>query len=222
MQEGRRPTLDARPMQSVGKGVFELKDADDATWYRMLYLARSPGAYSDTIYVLDCFTKNTRKTGSNTLNKARPDYRASGCGFKRAINMAKANQNNKPGHITHGDVLEDLGFTAEEFRETEIKMTLWRPLRAEIEGRRLTQAEVAGLLEIHQPDASLLVRGKLSKFSVMKLMQFADNLGLTVRLTVKPASAVRHVPPVRGRSSAPAAKRGWAAAKTAAQREAVA
>jgi phage-related protein len=67
LQEGRRPTMNARPMQSVGKGVFELKDADDATWYRMLYLAR----IDDAIYVLDCFTKNTRKTESNTLNKAR-------------------------------------------------------------------------------------------------------------------------------------------------------
>ncbi|MDR3745663.1 MAG: type II toxin-antitoxin system RelE/ParE family toxin [Acidobacteriaceae bacterium] len=67
MQQGRRPTMDARPMQSIGKGVFELKDADDATWYRMLYLSR----IDDVIYVLDCFTKNTRKTESNTLNKAR-------------------------------------------------------------------------------------------------------------------------------------------------------
>lgn len=67
MQEGRRPTMDTRPMQSVGKGVFELKDSDDTTWYRMLYLAR----IDDVIYVLDCFTKNTRKTESNTLNKAR-------------------------------------------------------------------------------------------------------------------------------------------------------
>ncbi len=67
MQEGRRPTLSARPMQSIGKGVFELKDADEATWYRLLYLAR----VEDAIYVLDCFTKNTRKTESNTLSTAR-------------------------------------------------------------------------------------------------------------------------------------------------------
>jgi phage-related protein len=33
----------------------------------MLYLAR----IDDVIYVLDCFTKNTRKTDRNTLNKAR-------------------------------------------------------------------------------------------------------------------------------------------------------
>jgi hypothetical protein len=37
--------------------------------------------------------------------------------------MAKANEENKAGHITHGDVLDDLGFTAEEIRELEIKMT---------------------------------------------------------------------------------------------------
>jgi len=65
MQEGRRPTLAARPMQSVGKGVFELKDSDDATWYRMLYLAR----IDDTIYILDCFTKNTRKTASKARTR---------------------------------------------------------------------------------------------------------------------------------------------------------
>jgi len=115
--------------------------------------------------------------------------------------MAKASALNKSGHITTGDVLEDLGFTAEEIRETEIKMTIWRPLRAEIEARGLTQAELAGLLHIHQPDASLLVRGKLSKFSVTKLMQFTEGLGLTVRLSVKPTGSPRRVKMSRPRSS---------------------
>jgi predicted XRE-type DNA-binding protein len=55
---------------------------------------------------------------------------------------------NKAGHITKGDVLEDLGFTPEEIRETEMKLAIWRPLRAEIEARGLTQAEVAGRLQI--------------------------------------------------------------------------
>jgi len=98
--------------------------------------------------------------------------------------MANAVVSNEPGHITRGDVLADLGFTAEEIRETEIKMTIWRPLRDEIEGRGLSQAGVSELLQIHQPDASLLVRGRLSKFSVMKLMQFAEKLGLSVQLKV--------------------------------------
>ena len=137
--------------------------------------------------------------------------------------MARANVENKAGHITHGDVLEDLGFSAEEIRETEIKMTIWRPLRAEIEARGLTQAEVAGLLQMHQPDASLLVRGRLEKFSVTKLMQFAERLGLAVRLMVKPAGVAPRGRVLRSRPSALARTRGKSsAARLGAQAEAVA
>jgi phage-related protein len=54
-------------MQSIAQGVFELKAADEAAWYRVIYLSR----IEDTIYVLDSFTKNTRKTEKNDLNRAR-------------------------------------------------------------------------------------------------------------------------------------------------------
>jgi phage-related protein len=67
LQDGKRPTLPARPMQSIGPGVFELKAADEKTWYRVLYLAR----VADTIYVLDSFTKKSRKTEKIDLNRAR-------------------------------------------------------------------------------------------------------------------------------------------------------
>jgi phage-related protein len=67
LQEGRRPVLPTRPMQVIGNGVFELKAADEAAWYRVIYLSR----IEDTIYVLDSFTKKTRKTEKNDLNRAR-------------------------------------------------------------------------------------------------------------------------------------------------------
>lgn len=54
-------------MQSIGQGIFELKAADEAAWYRVIYLARIHGM----IYVLDSFTKNSRKTEKNDLNRAR-------------------------------------------------------------------------------------------------------------------------------------------------------
>jgi phage-related protein len=66
MQNGRASKLQVRPMQSIGSGVFELKDADDKTWYRMVYLAR----IEDTIYVLDCFEKDTAKTERKDLRTA--------------------------------------------------------------------------------------------------------------------------------------------------------
>lgn len=120
--------------------------------------------------------------------------------------MPSEKETNKPGHITTGNVLEDLGFSAEEIREIEIQHDLWVPIRAEIEARKLTQAQVAKVLEIHQPDASLLLRGQIARFSITRLMQFANRLGLAVKVAVipkaeikKPASAPRN--PARRTSS---------------------
>jgi phage-related protein len=44
-----------------------LKEADESAWYRVIYLAR----IEDRIYVLDCFTKSSRKTARNDLETAR-------------------------------------------------------------------------------------------------------------------------------------------------------
>jgi len=66
MQQGRSPKLDVRPMQSIGDGVFELKDSDESAWYRMIYLARK----NDVIFVLDCFQKDSRKTEKHDIKRA--------------------------------------------------------------------------------------------------------------------------------------------------------
>lgn len=66
MQSGEAPTLDVRPMKSIGSGVFELKTSDDKKWYRLVYLAR----IENVIYVLNCFEKDTAKTEKKDLNKA--------------------------------------------------------------------------------------------------------------------------------------------------------
>jgi predicted XRE-type DNA-binding protein len=102
--------------------------------------------------------------------------------------MSSATDKNKPGHITTGNVLEDLGFSAQEILEMEIKHDLWASIRAEIEARKLTQAKLAKELQIHQPDASLLLRGQIARFSITRLLQFADRLQLTVTINVAPMS----------------------------------
>lgn len=96
---------------------------------------------------------------------------------------------NKPGHVTTGNVLEDLEFSPEEIREMEIKHNLWVSIRAEIEAQGLTQSQLAKTLQIHQPDASLLLRGQIARFSITRLLQFADRLQLAVTLTVTPKAA---------------------------------
>jgi len=67
IQNGRLPVCDRRPMPSVGTGVWELKEGDSRTWYRVLYLAR----IQDVIHVLHCFEKDSRKTDRRDIQTAR-------------------------------------------------------------------------------------------------------------------------------------------------------
>jgi phage-related protein len=71
MQQGRSPKLNARTMQSIGEGVFELKDSDESAWYRMIYLARK----NDVIFVLDCFEKDSRKTEKHDIRRAKVRFK---------------------------------------------------------------------------------------------------------------------------------------------------
>ena len=54
-------------MSSVGKGVWELKEGDTRTWYRVMYLTR----IKNTIHVLHCFEKDSRKTDKRDIATAR-------------------------------------------------------------------------------------------------------------------------------------------------------
>jgi len=54
-------------MESVGKGVWELKTADERTWYRVIYLTKIGNA----LYVLHAFEKSSRKTDQRDLEVAK-------------------------------------------------------------------------------------------------------------------------------------------------------
>ena len=71
LQQGQQPT-DYRPMSSVGPGVFELRDQDERTWYRVIYLSR----VRDVIHVLHCFEKKSRETPIREINTARQRLKA--------------------------------------------------------------------------------------------------------------------------------------------------
>ena len=67
IQNRRLPLCEHRPMPSVGKGVWELKDGDARTWYRVMYLTR----IGDVIHVLHCFEKHSRKTDRRDIAAAK-------------------------------------------------------------------------------------------------------------------------------------------------------
>ena len=67
LQIGRRPLCAYRPMASVGQGVWELKEGDHRTWYRVMYLSVVDGV----LHVLHCFEKDSAKTDRRDVEIAK-------------------------------------------------------------------------------------------------------------------------------------------------------
>src|SRR5882672_12342716 len=70
VQHGREPD-DWKPMNTVGRGVREIRIHDAAGAFRVLYVAK----FDDGVYVLHCFQKKTQKTSKADLNLAAQRYR---------------------------------------------------------------------------------------------------------------------------------------------------
>jgi phage-related protein len=69
-KHGREPD-DWKPMNTVGRGVREIRIRDAAGAFRVLYVAK----FDDAVYVLHCFQKKTQKTSKADLNLAAQRYR---------------------------------------------------------------------------------------------------------------------------------------------------
>ena len=67
------------------------------------------------------------------------------------------------------------------------KAEIARRINRIIAERQLTQAEAADILGVDQPRVSALNKGRLSLFSLEKMMQFASRLGNKVEITIKPS-----------------------------------
>jgi len=65
------------------------------------------------------------------------------------------------------------------------KAELAAKIIAEIQRRRLTQSRAAAILGIDQPKALALKQGRLSRFSIERLMRLLLKLGRDVEITVK-------------------------------------
>jgi predicted XRE-type DNA-binding protein len=71
------------------------------------------------------------------------------------------------------------------------KADLAAKIIAEIQRRRLTQGRAAALLGIDQPKISALKQGKLSAFSIERLMRYLLLLGQNVEIRVRARSNSR-------------------------------
>jgi len=96
-----------------------------------------------------------------------------------------------------GNVFADLNLPNAD--DLLAKAELAAKIIAEIQRRRLTQSQAAAVLGIDQPKVSALKQGKLSGFSIERLMRLLLSLGRSIEITVKRRSGSRsaarlHVP----------------------------
>jgi predicted XRE-type DNA-binding protein len=78
--------------------------------------------------------------------------------------------------------------------ELVVKSRLIRLIADEIAGRQVRQRQAGELLALDQSNVSALVNGKISRFSVEKLMTFVQRLGFGVAIRIERGDTVLHVP----------------------------
>jgi predicted XRE-type DNA-binding protein len=84
-----------------------------------------------------------------------------------------------------GNVFADVGLANPE--EALAKAEIAKHINKLIARRGLTQAEASGILGVDQSRVSALSNGRLSVFSLEKMMQFASRLGNEVMIVIKPS-----------------------------------
>ena len=86
---------------------------------------------------------------------------------------------NKPTHITHGNVIDDLGFAPENATALKFKAELYRAILKY--ARKYSQKELQAILGEPQPRVSELLNGKIANKSVDKLLYYAGRLGIEAK-----------------------------------------
>jgi predicted XRE-type DNA-binding protein len=116
--------------------------------------------------------------------------------------------------MTKRDYIESSGnvFADLEMADAEgmlAKAELAQQIGSILQKRRLTQVQAAAILGVDQPKVSALLCGRLSRFSIEKLLQFLLLLGKDVAITIKPRQRIRPKSRVRAsRQDAPSSDRG--------------
>lgn len=87
-----------------------------------------------------------------------------------------------------GNVFHDLGFAKPEAQNLLLRADLVAHIRKVIPKLGITQAEAAQRAGVSQPCMNDLVKGRTHQFTLDALVNVADQLSYTVKLSVKKAA----------------------------------
>ena len=132
--------------------------------------------------------KPLKGLGSKGIATPQPDIALLKQRLARAATLHAARENwamstKKDYVVGSGNVFTDLRVPHPE--EALAKAELAHKITKLIERRRLTQAEAAKILDVDQPKVSALRCGRLSGFSLDRLVRFLVLLGHDVEIVVK-------------------------------------
>lgn len=174
----------AKPLHGIGPGVLEVVSDHRGNTFRAVYTVRQAGR----VYVLHAFQKKS-KAGIRT---PKHEIGLIEQRLKRAIRFMRRGRGNmaKRDYVeSSGNVFADLSLpnADERLAKAELAIKIAEILRQ----RRLTQVQAAAVLGVDQPKISALIRGRISGFSVERLLRFLLRLGADVSITVKPRTRAR-------------------------------
>ena len=95
---------------------------------------------------------------------------------------------NEPGHISFGNVIDDLGFSPEEAAAVKLKASLHAEILREVKKRKLKARQLEKILDQPQPRISELLNGKISKMSAEKLAGYLSRLGIEIKISARRAA----------------------------------
>ena len=95
---------------------------------------------------------------------------------------------NKPSHISKGNVIDDLGFSPEEAAAIKLKASLHAEILRVVGKRKLKARELEKILDQPQPRISELLSGKISKMSAEKLAGYLSRLGVEIKISARKAA----------------------------------
>jgi predicted XRE-type DNA-binding protein len=102
---------------------------------------------------------------------------------------------NREFTLSSGNVFADLKLPQAD--DLLAKAELAAKIIEEIQRRRLTQIQAASVLGVDQPKISALKQGRLSGFSIERLMRFLMLLGRDIEIRVKSKPRARSVARLR-------------------------
>ena len=86
---------------------------------------------------------------------------------------------------TYRSVWDAIADSPEEAANLKLRSLLMDAIKAYIDQEKLTQEEAAKRLGVPRSRVSELVNGRISKFTIDKLVNMAARVGLTTSITVK-------------------------------------